>query len=364
MEKDGIILVVDDNHENLRIVSNFLKEEGYKIALALDGNSAFEVLDENRIDLILLDVMMPEIDGYEVCQIIKKNDKLKEIPVIFLTAKTNPEDIVRGFEAGGVDYLTKPFIRAELLLRVKTQLDLYLSRKKLQDTIKTRDKLYSIIAHDLRAPFASISMLVDLVTEDIVSGDSSDIKELMTHLGKITSETEALLNNLLVWTKLQSDVITLKPQKLAVSPVFADCLSLLEGSLRGKGISVESTINPELTAFFDEITMHTVFRNILSNSIKFTPEGGKILVNAELSDKNNLTVTIRDTGVGIPEPVLRKIFDHNEAYSSPGTKSERGSGLGLKLIKDLTEQNKGTIRVESEVGKGTLFTVFLPVDLP
>ncbi|MGV8135248.1 MAG: response regulator [Mangrovibacterium sp.] len=360
MERNINILVVDDNHENLRIVSNFLKEEGYKIALALDGNSAFKVLNENRIDLILLDVMMPETDGYEVCKRLKADHKLKEIPVIFLTAKTNPEDIVTGFEAGGVDYLTKPFIRSELLVRVKTQVELYLARKKLQDTIKTRDKLYSIIAHDLRAPLASISMLVNLVTEETVSMEGFDIKELMVQLGKITNETESLLNNLLIWTKLQSDAILLKPQQLAVFPVLADCLSLLEGNLKAKDISAELHINKDLTAYFDEITIHTVFRNILSNSIKFTPEGGKIRVNTEPAGPDSLAVKISDTGVGIPNQILYKILDNNESYTSIGTQNEKGSGLGLKLVKDLVEQNKGSIRIESETGKGTTVTVILP----
>lgn len=358
MEKNINILVVDDNHENLRIVSSFLKEEGYRIALALDGNGAFKVLHENRIDLILLDVMMPEIDGYEVCKKIKTDDKLKEIPVIFLTAKTNPEDIVAGFEAGGVDYLTKPFIRAELLVRVKTQAELYLARKKLQDIIKTRDKLYSIIAHDLRAPLASISMLVHLAVEDELA--DIDIMELMTNLGKITNETEALLNNLLVWTKLQSDAVTLKPLQLPVFPLLTDCLDLLEGNLKSKGISAEINIGKDLTAYFDEMTIHTVFRNILSNAIKFTPEGGKIFITAGHSGGNNLSIKVKDTGVGIPAHVLSKILDNNESYSSAGTNNEKGSGLGIKLVKDLVEQNKGSIRIESESGKGTAVTVILP----
>lgn len=358
MEKNINILVVDDNHENLRIVSNFLKEEGYRIALALDGNGALKILNENRIDLVLLDVMMPEMDGYEVCKRLKADNKLKEIPVIFLTAKTHPEDIVAGFEAGGIDYLTKPFIRAELLVRVKTQVELYFSRKKLQDTIKTRDKLYSIIAHDLRTPFASISMLVDLITEENM--EYGELKELLTQLGKITYETRSLLDNLLMWTKLQSNAIALKSQQLAVMPVFTHCLNLLEGNLKAKGISVELNIDKTLTACFDEITIHTVFRNILSNSIKFTPEGGKIFITAGHSGGNNLSIKVRDTGVGIPAHVLSKIFDDNETYSSAGTNNEKGSGLGIKLVKDLVEQNKGTVCLESEPGKGTIFTVSLP----
>jgi len=128
MEKEIHILIVDDNRENLRVVSNYLKETGYQIALAMSGEDAFKVLASEKIDLILLDIMMPGMDGYEVCEKLKKDEKLKFIPVIFLTAKTDTDDIVRGFQAGGVDYITKPFKKEELFARVNNHVELKLLR--------------------------------------------------------------------------------------------------------------------------------------------------------------------------------------------------------------------------------------------
>ena len=354
------ILVVDDNHENLRVVSNFLKEQKYKIALATDGNSALEVLEKNPIDLVLLDVMMPGMDGYEVCRQIKENKKLAEIPIIFLTARNNPEDIVAGFEAGGVDYLTKPFIRDELLIRVKTHIELSLSRKKLIETVKTRDKLYSIIAHDIRAPLASISMLIYMLNDDENGMKSDLLSEVMPTLTKTVHNTGILLDNLLKWTRLQTDNITLTPQTLEISPIVEDCVDLLKGNANEKNISVESKVERDLIAFFDEVTIHTVFRNLLSNAIKFTPDNGSIIISAK-PDGNFVSVTVEDTGKGMTEEVRKKIFDNDEIHTTYGTKQEKGSGLGLRLVKDLVSQNKGKLTVESELNVGTRITVSIPV---
>ncbi len=360
MDNSVYILVVDDNHENLRVVSGFLKEKNYKIALAVDGNSALEVLKDNPIDLILLDVMMPGKDGFEICREIKEDKYLVEIPVIFLTAKNAPEDIVKGFEAGGVDYLTKPFIRDELLMRVKTHVELSRSKKKLLETIKTRDKLYSIIAHDIRAPFSSISMLISMLTDDGTDINCDLLAEVMPLLEKTVHGTRILIDNLLEWTRLQTDNITLKPQCLAVSPIIEDCINLLKGNADAKNISLKSEVKKELNAFFDEVSMHTVFRNLISNAIKFTPERGLIILSAK-PEGNYISVTVKDTGQGMTKEVRKKIFENDEVYSTYGTKQEKGSGLGLKLVKDLVAQNKGLLVVESEPDVGTQITIKIPV---
>jgi two-component system sensor histidine kinase/response regulator len=360
MDKSACILVVDDNQENLKVVSNFLKEEGYKIALALDGESALAVLDENAIDLILLDVMMPGMDGFEVCAKIKKDNALKEIPIIFLTAKNNTEDIVKGFQLGGVDYITKPFIRDEMLVRVHTHLELSLSKKELLETIKNRDKLYSIIAHDIRTPFIEISMVLNTLANGYVKMGSPEFNEMLQLLEKSAKSTSTLLSNLLDWTKLQVGALTLNPQLLPISYLINDCVQLLSGSAQSKNIQIESHIESDAVAYFDDVTMHTVFRNLIVNAIKFTPQNGKITIDAR-SDSRYLLVNIADTGVGISKDVQQKIFEKNEYLTTRGTSNESGSGLGLHLVKDLTEQNKGTISVESEVGKGSVFTVAIPV---
>jgi|WetSurMetagenome_2_1015567.scaffolds.fasta_scaffold00014_53 two-component system, sensor histidine kinase and response regulator len=148
-DDDSFVLIVDDNTENLRVVSNFLKEKNYKIALATDGPSAIKITEETEIDLILLDIMMPGMDGFETCEILKKNPSSKDIPIIFLTGRDNTEDIVKGFQVGGVDYITKPFRKEELFMRVKTHIQLKLLRdclvKSELDTRKSRDDYMKIL---------------------------------------------------------------------------------------------------------------------------------------------------------------------------------------------------------------------------
>lgn len=360
MDKSFYILVVDDNHENLRVVSNFLKEKNYHIALATDGENALQVLRNNPIDLILLDVMMPGKDGLEVCREIKKDKQLAEIPVVFLTAKHAPKDIVKGFKAGGIDYITKPFIRDELLMRVKTHIEHSQSKKKLLETIKTRDKLYSIIAHDIRTPFASIDMLI----AELKDGDPNMNVELLINvlplLEETVQDTMILLDNLLEWTRLQTDSIKIKPQHLALSSIIDDCIKLLKGNAHAKNIDLESQIDTELMAFFDEVTTHTIFRNLISNAIKFTPDQGSITLSAE-PEGNYIAITVKDTGKGMTEEVQKKIFEQGAIHTSAGTKKEKGSGLGLRLVKDLVAQNNGLLTVKSEPNVGTQVTVKIPV---
>jgi two-component system sensor histidine kinase/response regulator len=341
------ILVVDDVLTNLQITAQTLKEAGYKISLAESGESALNLLKQEMPDLILLDIMMPEMDGFEVCRHIKASEKLKDIPVIFITAINQNEDLVKGFNAGGVDYITKPFNHAELLIRVKNHLELSLSRKKLLETIKTRDKLYSIIAHDIRTPFNSIATMVDAVVNGIVDTQSAEFARMLKLLEKSSNETLTLLNNLLNWTKFQIGAINLNPRKLYINPVLADCIQLLSANAQLKSIMIEHIQTEEFMAYFDEITMHTVFRNILSNAIKFTCDQGIIKVWTEQRD-NFMSVYFQDNGIGISYDVIQKIFNKNEPYTTRGTKNEQGSGLGLFLVKDLIEQNHGTIRVESQ----------------
>ncbi len=356
------ILVVDDNLENLKVVGNFLKEQGYRIALAFDGKSALSIIENNPIDMVLLDIMMPEMDGFEVCRQIKSKKEIANIPVIFLSAKNNTEDVIRGFELGGADYVTKPFVRSELLMRVKNHLELSAVRNRLIETLQTRDKLYSIIAHDLRTPFVNIANLIDTIKSGIIEVGSDDFFELMQLLDESARKTNALLNNLIDWAKVQSGKLNLNRLNLDISVVIEDCIHLLSGNARVKGISIKSSVQPETFAFFDAITVNTIFRNILSNAIKFTPEGGMITISASESD-NYLSVIITDTGVGMSDETIHHIFSRNQSFTSIGTKSENGSGLGLQLVKEMIEQNDAKIRIESELDKGTSFIIeFLKIN--
>ncbi len=353
------ILIVDDNLKNLQITAKILKDEGYLISLAQDGRTALAQLDQLIPDLLLLDIMMPEIDGLELCRIIKRDPRLSDIPVIFLTARTQTDDLEEGFNAGGVDYITKPFKRAELLTRVRNHIELAGSRNRIMEMNRTRDKLYSVIAHDIRSPLSSISLAISSLANGYLEPGTGEYNEIIQYLDRTAAETQTLLDNLLSYTRMQGKSISLAPEELEVFPVIAECVQLLQANADNKKISIEINIPEGLDAYFDEVTMQAVFRNMIFNSIKFTPDNGQIFISAEPAGEN-VKISVRDSGVGIPKELVDKIFVKNEHFTTPGTDMEHGSGLGSFIIMDFVSRNSGTIEIKSAPGKGTEMIVLLP----
>lgn len=354
------ILIVDDNNKNLQLTASLLKEEGYLISVAQNAKDALLQLNEILPDLILLDIMMPGMDGLELCRLIKKNDKLCDIPVIFLTAKSQTEDLAEGFKAGGVDYINKPFNREELLVRVKNHIELASSRKQIIEMNLRRDKLYSIIAHDIRSPFSSISLTLSAIASGYLDPGSDEFRDILSQLEKTAAETSTLLDNLLEFTRLQSKTIAMNPKYLQVYPVIMESIQLLKGNADKKNITITYDISEDLIACFDEISMFAVFRNLIFNSIKFTPEGGTIDISATI-EGNLARVQVTDSGIGLSEELIKKIFIDNEHYTSPGTNKEQGSGIGSYIIKDFVKRNRGELKIKSTPGKGTEMLVFLPL---
>ena len=354
------ILIIDDNPMNLLLTSKVLENQGYYTITAENGKSGIEILKSSTISLILLDVMMPEMDGYAVCRKIKEVDKWKEIPIIFLTANTQTEDLISGFNAGGVDYITKPFRAEELLVRVKNHLELALSRKIIIEMNKTRDNLYSIIAHDIRSPLSGILQTIDAIEQGYFDPCSEDFKEIIHHLRIRTFDTSTLLNSLLQWTKIQGQAIEIQRKTTNIHTIISNCIQLLEPIASNKQIGIVNKISENETAWCDEVSIQTVFRNIISNAIKFTNNNGSITIYSE-NNNNKLEVYIIDTGVGMSQETIEKIFEKEEHFSTSGTDNEQGTGLGLIMVKDFVKKNNGVLKVESIQGIGTTFIVNLPI---
>jgi two-component system, sensor histidine kinase and response regulator len=361
------ILVVDDNKENLKVVSNFLKEKGYQIALSLNADDALKIIRENPIDLILLDIMMPGTDGYTLCKKLKADEKTREIPVIFLTAKTDTSDLVEGFRVGGVDYITKPFHKEELLARVKNQIDLSHAKKQIRNQAdhilrinKTKDRLYSVIAHDIKSPFANISMLLSSVAEGYLEPGTEEYDEILQSLNTSTKETYSLLENLLRWTRAQTGDLDCVPENIHLAELAGNIIRYLSPNASKKNIALELLLEDDLHCYADNMMLQSIMQNLVSNAIKFTPEGGSIVVSGARK-YDQARIAVKDTGVGIPEENLKKLFSSDGHFTTVGTNNEKGSGLGLLLVSDFVKRNKGSLKVESQVGRGTTFTIFLPL---
>lgn len=373
-EHKPLILIVDDIPKNLQVLSSILNIEGYQISFASDGMQALSVVETTIPDLILLDIMMPEMDGYEVCKKLKEDERTKDIPVIFLTGKAESEDIVNGLKLGAVDYVTKPFNSAELLSRIRTHLELKISRDLLvkynqelveaQNELKklnaSKDTFFSIIAHDLRGPFSGFLGLSELLLDEYDDLDQEEISQIADSMNKAAKRLYSFLENLLEWSRTQMGRVEFTPFRLDISETVGRVFSLFSATAQEKEIKMESDVEKDTFVFADNNMVNTILRNLVSNALKFTKPGGKISIHSERYDDDFIAISVSDTGIGMNDEAKDKIFRIDKKHTTPGTANESGSGLGLLLCKDLVEKHNGRIWLESQVGKGTTFTFLLP----
>lgn len=354
-------------------MSNILYHEGYQISFAANGKQALSVSQAIMPDLILLDIMMPEMDGFECAKRLKDNDMTKDIPVIFLTGRAETQDIVKGFSYGAVDYITKPFNSVELISRVKTHLELKFTKdrmlsytiklkeyqQELKQVIASKDKFFSIIAHDLRGPFSGFIGLSEILSNKYDEINKEEVAEIGRSLNESAKNLFNLLENLLEWSSTQLGRINYNPLNHDISGIVNKIVGLLNISAKEKNIEFEYKIPSNTFVYCDSNMVHTVFRNLISNAIKFT-ENGKIILDIIELDEKYYQINIQDTGIGISSNSLTKIFKLENKFTTPGTRRESGTGLGLILCKEFVERNSGKIWVESELGKGTTFSFTLP----
>lgn len=356
------ILVVDDEPRNLQLLGNLLREEGYETAFATNGQQALRSAAQRRPDLILLDVMMPEMDGYEVCTQIKADKLTAEVPVIFLTAKVERESVVRGFQTGAVDYVTKPCNSEELLARVRTHLELKHSRDQLNDVAARRSKFLTILAQDIRNPFGETSGYLRSIIE--AGGDHSwpDLKESLEHARKQSERTETLLNQLLEWSISQIQKTNF-PVSRSLFPLRICAESVVKAAApyaQAKNIGIELEVDPKLKVWADMNIMVTVLKNLLGNAVKFSASGTTVTLSATHEDQG-VEIQVKDSGVGMSgEQVERSLAEGGQRSPTLGTESEKGSGVGLLLCRQFIEAHGGMLSVISEEGQGTTARFVLP----
>lgn len=375
MIKQHHVLVVDDVLENLQVVSGILSANNIDVSAATNGEQAIRAVNFDPPDLILLDISMPDMDGYEVCKKIKENDKTKELPVIFLTARNELNDIVKGFKSGAVDYITKPFKVEELISRVNTHLELKRSRdiiQKQNQKIKkqnseltilnsTKDKFFSIIAHDLKNPFQVLNNLAQLLLTNYKTYSQEKTIYFLNTIYKTTQRGTQLLQNLLEWARSQTNRIQCKPTTIKIFDLVVDNINLLQAVAKEKEIKIKNNVADFVYAYADRNMIHTVVRNLISNALKFTPKGGIVKIDAKF-DGEKTTVIVSDNGVGMSEEEVKKLFRVDVHHSTTGTNMEKGTGLGLILCYEFIKMNRGEIKVESEKGKGSSFIFTLPAN--
>lgn len=358
-QKNPKVLIVDDVAENIQVVANHLRGEEYDLLYATDGQGALDVLWESDVDLILLDVMMPGMSGFDVCRRLKAEPVTREIPVIFLTAKTDTDCIVEGFGLGGVDYITKPFNAPELIARVRTHIRLCLSEREVRALLAAKDRFLSIMVNELGAPFSSLRGILKIIDRDRQGLEEEELADYLRITLGMAEEIGSVIENLLSWAKLQTGVFGFQPTELKVADLIEDQLQLQRFDVEAKHLDIQLELEPGLTVYADPEMIGVAIGNLLSNAIKYSHNGGAVILRAVRRD-DRIDITVVDRGVGIPAIYQGELFKLDCRLNREGTAGEVGSGLGLLLSKGFIEQNAGTIQLESEEGKGTSVRISIP----
>ena len=364
------ILVVDDITKNLQVVGTVLRNQGYKVMAAASGAEALKCVRTQLPDLILLDLMMPEMDGLEVCRRLKSDSTTSQVPVIFLTASNEMEHLVNGFEVGAVDYVTKPFNPPELLARVRTHLELKHARERLREMNEEKNEFMGIAAHDLRNPLGAITGYAEILIEEMESLQPSvpepgarAVREAGECAGRIreTSRRMAeMVQNLLDANRIERGEMQLNLAPLDLSQTVAAVLE----TQRPRAVAKQQTLHWQneagaVSVLADATVLMQVIENLVSNAVKYSPTGKNIFVRLRRLQEGTLC-EVQDEGPGLSAEDQKKLFGKFARLSSKPTGGENSTGLGLSIVKKMVEAMNGRVWCESELGRGATFIVEFP----
>jgi two-component system sensor histidine kinase/response regulator len=353
------ILVVDDQSSNVQVVGLILGTLGYEIIPASDGPTALKRVAALLPDLILLDLLMPGMSGRDVCLQIKKNPDWRDIPVIFLSAADDKDLIVSALDAGGVDYITKPFNQAELISRVRTQLALKAARDRLKELAEDKDELLGILAHDLKNHLGGLNMSTKLLCERIRHLQDERIQRLADNAfyssGQLLAFVKDFLANAAAEHRFEPQLTTVDAAATAAASI-----RLFEERARHKHLQFQTDFpEGEVIALADAHAMDQVFGNLLSNAVKFSSSGKNIFV-AVRGNGHSVECSIRDEGPGFTEADKARMFRRYGRLSARPTGGETSTGLGLSIVRKLILAMNGELTCDSSPGKGATFTFRLP----
>lgn len=354
--KPARILIVDDFVSNIQVLASMLQPQGYNIEFTTTGTEAIEWLQQEYFDLVLLDIMMPGMDGFEVCRRLKNNEKTSSIPIIFITAKTDEESIQKGFRVGAIDYIVKPYRETELIERVKTHITIVKQRNALINTNQAKDRLFSIIGHDLKNPVSNIYGFIKLLKENYDSFSDEKKKQYISFLFDSARQNLQLLEELLEWSRTQTNTKPFQPAAVNIKTLIQKVIQGMENTAVKKDIAIKPTIRYDGDVYVDINMIRTVLRNLIGNAIKFSHPHSQIKVFVSAIDDTYIQVDVIDHGVGISEKNREKLFQIDQHVSTSGTNQEKGTGLGLILCKEFIDRHDGYIWVDSELNKGSIFS--------
>lgn len=359
------ILVVDDSQDNLFLIESLLESEGHEILLANNGFQAWEIILEHPPDLILLDVMMPGMDGFELTDKIRRHTNLPFIPIVLITAYEQMR-ASHGLDLGADDFVRKPFELDELLARVRSLLRLKHSVDEREEMNRQREDFVSRLTHDLRTPLVAADRMLKLLQEGALGEPNTAMKEAFSTMASSNRNLLEMVNNLLEVHRYEAHRKNLHFQTVHLPDLTRDILQELRPLALEQNLTLELEIEGDrppsmvpLTVEGDVLELRRVFTNVVSNAIKFTPTG-KITIAIGLDHqphkKPRICWRCTDTGTGISPEEQQALFDRFRQ----GKHRHGGSGLGLYLSRHIVEFHHGEITVQSQPGQGTTFFVYLP----
>ncbi|MBD2293289.1 hybrid sensor histidine kinase/response regulator [Anabaena sphaerica FACHB-251] len=359
--RTGKILVVDDSPDNIFLVKTILEAEGYTISSANNGVSALSKLEASTYDLVLLDLMMPEMDGYEVTTRIRNEMNLQQyIPILIITAH-DTANVAQGLDLGADDFIRKPVSVDELLARVRSLLRLKHSIDERDEIARQRQDFVSRLTHDLRTPLVAADRMLMLFQQGALGILSPQMQEVITIMARSNANLLAMVNTLLEVYRFEAGRKTLVFQPVNLSKLLTEVSGELKPLAQEKALTINVDFADDLNTYTimgDRLELHRLFTNLLGNAIKFTNSGSVTLrLHYRTNINHIITIEIADTGPGIPPQEQSTLFERFRQ----GNHNLSGSGLGLYLSRRIVEAHQGTISVNSELGKGSVFIVDLPL---
>ena len=368
MDNESIsVLIIEDNPADAYLIQTLLNEslfQKFHIKHSSNLYNALEYISTENFDVILLDLHLPDTIGLEALEKINKLNS--SMPIVVLTGLDKNLGI-QVLKLGAQDYLTKNEINSELLIRtIKYAIErkkllekLKVQAKKLEELNNSKDKFFSIISHDLKSPFQGLLGFSEVLVKDFDNLSAENIKNYNEIIFETTRSIYNLIENLLQWSRIQTGRIDFKPGKINIQERVELNINLIKNLAAEKGINIFNEVKDNLFVYADYTMLSSVIQNLLSNAVKFTSKGGYVKI---LAKRLNGAVEIRvvDSGTGMEESEIGKLFSYDSLFSKFGTNGERGTGLGLLICKELLERNGGKISVESTSGKGSEFIITLP----
>ncbi|MFV1885533.1 MAG: response regulator [Balneola sp.] len=372
-----LILIVDDTEANIKLLSHVLRDVGFSPIVAFNGTDALELIKARRPDLVLLDIMMPDMTGYEVCKIVNEDEALKSTPIIFLSALSETSDKVEGFEVGGVDYITKPYQKDEVLARIRTHLFLNKLQKEREERIdilrnrelelrelnEKKDQLVRIVSHDIKNPLTGIVGLANLIKEN-PGFSAEEVHKMLTAMEKSGRKLMDMVEKVLDDDSNSHTKESLKLSEGFLKDLVEKVISINKPKAILKNINLDLIEEIEVSkVLLDHTKMEIALNNLVSNALKFTLKEGIVQLTVK-SDQGRILFAVKDNGIGIPQNVLPFLFENQknkQGISKIGTDGEIGTGLGLDVVQKYVNMHDGKVWVESEEQMGTTFYIELPV---